>query len=66
MLALADGVGSCVDDARASKTTCDLFIKKCKTAIDNNDFLDRAKLDSYCREIDPILAIDGDMAVFVL
>lgn len=64
VLALADGVGSCADDARASKTTCDLFLEKCRMALKDSKLLSGEKLAQFCREIDPILAVDNDMACF--
>ena len=64
VLALADGVGSCADDSRASKTTCDLFLKKCRSALKDSKMLTEARLAQFCREIDPVLAVDNDMACF--
>jgi len=64
VLALADGVGSCADDSRASKTTCDLFLEKCRSALKDPKILTDAKLAQFCREIDPVLAVDNDMACF--
>lgn len=64
VLALADGVGSCADDARASKNTCDLFLEKCRKALGDAQVLTEEKLAQFCREIDPVLAVDNDMACF--
>ncbi len=64
VLALADGVGSCADDNRASKSTCDLFLDKCRTALKDSMMLTEARLARFCREIDPVLAVDNDMACF--
>lgn len=64
VLALADGVGSCADDARASKITCDLFLEKCRKALKGSKLLTEEKLAQFCREIDPVLAVDNDMACF--
>ena len=64
VLALADGVGSCVDDADASKTTCDLFLEKCQQAVKDSKVLTGERLAQYCREIDPVLAVDHEMACF--
>lgn len=64
VLALADGVGSCDDDNRASKNTCDLFLDKCRTALKDSTMLTEARLAQFCREIDPVLAVDNDMACF--
>lgn len=64
VLALADGVGSCADDARASKTTCDLFLEKCRMALNGHKVLATETLSKFCCEIDPILAVDNDMACF--
>lgn len=64
VLALADGVGSCADDARASRTVCDLFLEKCRMALKSSKVLTDDKLAQFCREIDPVLAVDNDMACF--
>ena len=64
VLALADGVGSCANDARASKTTCDLFLKKCRMAVKDSKVLTEEILAQFCREIDPVLAVDNDMTCF--
>lgn len=64
VLALADGVGSCANDANASQTTCDLFLNKCKKALKDSKVLTEEKLAQFCREIDPVLAVDGEMACF--
>lgn len=64
VLALADGVGSCADDARASKNTCDLFLEKCHLALKDSKDLTAKRLAQFCREIDPVLAVDNDMACF--
>lgn len=64
VLALADGVGSCVDDERASKTTRDLFLEKCRMAVKDSKVLTEEKLAQFCREIDPVLSVDNDMACF--
>lgn len=64
VLALADGVGSCADDARASRTTSDLFLEKCQAALKDPKELTEERLAQFCREIDPVLAVDGDMACF--
>ena len=64
VLALADGVGSCADDARASRTVCDLFMEKCRMALKGSKVLTEERLMQFCREIDPVLAVDNDMACF--
>lgn len=64
VLALADGVGSCADDARASRTACDLFMEKCRMALKDSKVLTEERLAQFCREIDPVLAVDNDMACF--
>lgn len=64
VLALADGVGSCADDARASKNVCDKFLEKCRKALKDSKELTEERLAQFCREIDPILAVDNDMACF--
>lgn len=64
VLALADGVGNCADDARASKTTCDLFLEKSRMTLQDSKMLTGEKLVQFCREIDPVLADQHDMACF--
>ena len=64
VLALADGVGSCADDAHASKTTCDLFLKNCRLALNDSKALTEERLAQFCREIDRELAVDNEMACF--
>ena len=63
-LAVADGVGSCADDAWASKNTCNLFLEKCRMALKDSKVLKEERLAQFCREIDPVLAVDNDMACF--
>ena len=64
VLALADGVGSCANDARAAQTVCSRFIEKCSQALKNSVQLDAVALNQFCTEIDPVLAIDQYMACF--
>lgn len=64
VVALADGVGSCTNDAEASKTTCEQFLEKCKPHLSNPTALDKETLHQFCQEIDPILAKKGQMACF--
>ncbi len=64
VVALADGVGSCKSDSRASKTACDLFLAKCQTALRDGEGLTEEKLVQYCREIDPVLAVVDDETCF--
>ena len=64
VVALADGVGSCKSDSRASKTACDLFLAKCQTALRDGEMLTEEKLVQYCREIDPVLAVVDDETCF--
>lgn len=64
VLALADGVGSCTYDADASQTTCNLFLEKCRKALKDSKVLTEEKLAQFCREIDPVLAVDNEMACF--
>lgn len=64
VLALADGVGSCADDARASKTACTCFVEKCKKTLSEGEILNESKLRDICISIDPILAVDDDMTCF--
>lgn len=64
ILALADGVGSCADDYRASHTLCDRFVAKCREAVAVSIPLTEGVLSRFCREIDPVLGVDNDMACF--
>lgn len=64
VVALADGVGSCKSDSRASKTCCDFFLSKCQAALREGDELTEEKLIQFCREIDPVLAVAGDETCF--
>ena len=64
ILALADGVGSCANDHRAAHTLCERFITKCREARAKTLRLDETQLVRFCREIDPVLSVDGDMACF--
>lgn len=64
VLALADGVGTCTDDARASKTACTRFVEKCRIALSQDEILNESKLIEACKSIDPVLAVDGDLACF--
>lgn len=64
VLALADGVGHCVNDYEAAQTTCSQFIEKCRKALQNGDRLDEASLRRFCEEIDPVLARKNEMACF--
>ncbi len=64
VLALADGVGSCADDARASQTTCNLFVQRCKETIEHGIRLTTETIVEHCKAIDPVLAKTGDMACF--
>lgn len=64
VLALADGLGACASDSRASRTACNLFIEKCGKAISSKTVLDEALMERFCAEIDPVLAVDGDETCF--
>jgi serine/threonine protein phosphatase PrpC len=64
VLTLADGVGSCADDHRASHTLCERFIEKCKETLAKALPLNDETLIRFCREIDPVLSVDNDMACF--
>lgn len=61
---VADGVGSCNSDSRASKTARDLFLAKCQAALHDGEVLTEEKLMQYCREIDPVLAVVDDETCF--
>lgn len=62
VLALADGIGA--NDARAARTTCDDFIKKCDSALRQGRVLDEAVIRSFCTEIDSVLAGRNDKTCF--
>ena len=64
VVALADGVGSCKSDSRASKTARDKFLEKCQTALRGGSVLTEESLMRFCREIDPMLAVVGDETCF--
>lgn len=64
VLALADGVGSCADDARASQTACALFMQQCKEAINQDIRLKKDDIVKFCEAIDPELAKVDDMVCF--
>lgn len=64
VLALADGVGSCANDYRASHTLCEQFIEKCSEATAKALPLSEETLIRFCQKIDPILSVDNDMACF--
>lgn len=64
VLALADGVGTCANDSRASHTLCKEFIGKCREAVSGSTRLTEETLDSFCRDIDPVMRVDHDMACF--
>lgn len=64
VLALADGVGSCANDARAAQNTCSFFVGKCRDAVLQSGRLTEENIMRFCKEIDPILKVDGDMACF--
>lgn len=64
VLVVADGLGSCTSDSRASHTACDKFIEKCKLSLSRNEVLDEAAIRQFCVDIDPVLANQGDMTCF--
>ena len=64
ILVVADGLGSCTSDSRASHTACDKFIEKCKLSLSRNEVLDEAAIRQFCVDIDPVLANQGDMTCF--
>ena len=64
VLVVADGLGSCANDSRASHTACDSFIEKCASALSRNEVLDEAAIHRFCVEIDPVLAGRNDMTCF--
>lgn len=64
VLAVADGVGTCASDSRASHTACDSFIEKCASAFNRNEVLDESVIQRFCVEIDPVLAGHNDLSCF--
>lgn len=64
VLVVADGLGSCSSDSRASHTACDKFIEKCELALRRNELLDETAIQQFCVEIDRILAGHSDMTCF--
>ena len=64
VLVVADGLGTCASDSRASHTACDSFIEKCASALSQNELLDEAAIKRFCDEIDPVLARHNDMTCF--
>ena len=64
VLVVADGLGSCANDSRASHTACDSFIEKCFLALSRDEMLDEAAINRFCVEIDLVLASHNDMTCF--
>lgn len=64
VLALADGIGSCSNDARAARTTCDSFIEKCTFSLEQGRELDEGAIRKFCTEIDSVLAGRNDKTCF--
>lgn len=64
VLAVADGLGTCASDSRASHTACDTFIEKCASALSRNKLLDESVIKHFCVEIDTVLAGHNDMSCF--
>ena len=64
VLALADGIGSCANDARAARTACNSFIVECGLALDKGVVLDESAIKRFCDEIDPVLAGRNDKTCF--
>ncbi len=61
-MALSDGVGTCADDARASRTVCDMLAEFCGKAIQAKQQLTESSLAQFCTEIDTALWKAGDKA----
>ena len=61
-MALSDGVGTCADDARASRTVCDMLADYCEKAIQAKQKLNIESLKQFCTEIDTVLWKSADMA----
>lgn len=62
VLTVADGVGSCANDARAARTTCDSFMDKCAAFLGQGKRLDETAIKQFCTEIDSVLAGRDDMS----
>jgi len=62
VLTVADGVGSCANDARAARTTCNSFIEKCAAFLKQGKRLDETAIKQFCTEIDSVLAGRDDMS----
>ncbi|MBO4488095.1 MAG: protein phosphatase 2C domain-containing protein [Bacteroidales bacterium] len=63
IVALADGVGRCLNDAEASETACRVFIEKCRDHLERH-LLDEDTLRRFCEEIDPVLSAKRLMSCF--
>lgn len=61
-MALSDGVGTCADDARASRTVCKLLAEFCGKAIQAKQKLSEKSLEQFCMEIDTVLWKAADKA----
>lgn len=64
VLALADGVGSCANDAEASKIACEQFIAKSQKYLHSHPVMEQAVMRRFCEEIDPLLLDKAEMACF--
>ena len=64
VLALADGVGTCINDAEASQITCEQFIAKSKQYLFSHPVLDEDVMRRFCVEIDPLLLEKTEKACF--
>lgn len=64
ILALADGVGTCANDAEASQTTCEQFVEKCRQYLLSHSVMEEHVLCRFCEEIDPLLLNKAQKACF--
>lgn len=64
VLALADGVGTCANDAEASQITCEQFIAKSQQYLSSYSALDEDVMRRFCEEIDPLLLNKAEKACF--
>lgn len=64
VLALADGVRTCANDAEASQITCEQFVEKCRQYLSSHPVLEKETMRLFCEEIDPVLLDKAEKACF--
>lgn len=64
VLALADGVSICANDAEASQIACEQFIEKSREYLSSHSALDEGVIRRFCEEIDPLLLDKREMTCF--